>query len=102
MLRGELLDDLHVKVDAAVRAGVAGRPDDHRDAELSRREQHLLEVVRLPRERAGRRVGTERNRADVVAPGVGRNIVRSRRDTDPEALDAKRRKSEMAVWTNDA
>jgi len=76
------------EIDTAVRAGIAGRTDDHRDAELPRREQHLLEVVHLPCEWAGRRVGAERHRANVIAPGVGCDIVRSRRDADPEALDA--------------
>src|SRR5436190_23464316 len=102
MLRGELLDDPHVEIDTAVRAGVAGGADDHGDAELPRREQHVLKVVRLPCEWAGRCVGPERHRADVIAPGVGGDIVRSRRDTDLEAPDAKRRKSEVAVRTTNA
>ena len=54
-----------------------------------RREQHVLEIVRLPRERAGRGVGAQRHGADVVAAGIGRDVVRPRGDADPEALDAQ-------------
>ena len=96
------LDDPHVEVDAAVGAGVARRADDHRHPELARRQQHVLEIVRLPGARARRGIGPERNRADVVAAGVGRDAVRPRRDAKPEAFDADRRKTQVPVRADDA
>jgi hypothetical protein len=88
MLRGEVLDDLHVKVDATVRPGVAAGADDHRHAKLTRRQQHVLKVLGLPTERAGRRVRAERHRTDVVATRVGGNVIRRSSDAEPETLDA--------------
>ena len=67
MLGRQFLDDRHIAVDAAVGAGVAGRADDHGHANASGGEQHLLEILPLPAERAGRRVGTQRHGSDVVA-----------------------------------
>src|SRR6185503_2465942 len=101
VLLGELLDDAHVEIDAAVRAGVAGRTDNTRRAGGARGEQHLLEVVRLPREGTGRSVAAERDRADVVAPGVRRDVVGARSDAELEALDADRCETEVAVRTDD-
>ena len=102
MLRGKLADDSHVEIDAAVRAGVARRSDDHRHAEPPCREQHVLEVLRLPSERARRRVGTKRHRPDVIASRIGRDVIGLRRDASFEAFGAKRRKAKMSVRTNDA
>ena len=93
---------LHVQVDAAVGAGVARRADDHRHAKLARGEQHQLEVVRLPRERARRRVGAERNRTDVVAAGIGGDAVGPRGDAELEALVPHRREAEMPVRADDS
>src|SRR5215208_8228289 len=101
VLRRELADDLYVEIDAAVRAGVAGGPGDNRHAERARGEQHLLEVVRLPRERAGGSVAAERNRPDVVAAGVRGDVVRLGRHAELEAFDADRREAEVPVRADD-
>ena len=102
MLRGKLPDDVHEEVDAAVGAGVAGRPDDHRHAQLPRGEQHVLQILGLPGERTGRGVGAERNRTDVVATGVGRDVVGTRRDAAPKALDPDGGESQVPVGADDA
>jgi hypothetical protein len=49
-------------------AGVARGADDHRHTDPARREQHLLEIVRLPRQRAGRRIRGERSRPTSSLP----------------------------------
>src|SRR5689334_9237069 len=71
MLFSKLLDDPHVKIDPAVRPRVAGRADDHRHPDLTGGEEHLLQVVSLPSERTGGRVGAERNRTDIIATRIG-------------------------------
>ena len=52
VLAGEILDDADEPVHPAVAAGVAGRADDHRHAESAGRQQHVLEIVPLPLQRA--------------------------------------------------
>ena len=61
----------------------------------------MLEVLGLPTEWAGRRIGAERHRADVVAAGIGGNVMGSGRDAEFETFDAKWRKPQVPVRTND-
>jgi hypothetical protein len=102
MLLRELADDAQVQVDPAVRPGIAGRADDHRHAKLARRDEHELEVVRLPRKRARRRVGAEGNGPDVIAPGVRGDAIGTRSDAEAEALFARGREAQVPVRADDA
>jgi hypothetical protein len=101
MLFGETLDDAHEEVDAAPGAGVSRRPYDHRHAEFARGEQHLLEIVGLPRDGTGRDIAPQRHGPDVVAAGVGRNVIRTRRDPELETSGAYGCETQMSVGTDD-
>ena len=85
-----------------LRAGVAGRADDHRHAEPPRRQQHLLEIVRLPGQRAGRGVGAQRHRPDIAGPELAQIRSGSDVDADIEAAGLDRREAEMPVGADDA
>ena len=75
MFLRQIADDRDVEVDAAVGSGIAGGADDHRHADAAGADQHHLQIVRLPGERAGRGVGPERHRPDIVAAGIRGDII---------------------------
>jgi hypothetical protein len=103
VLGGQLLDDADEEINAAVAAGVAGRADDHDGAGPPCGEQHVLQVVRLPVERAGEPgVAAERDRTDVAASGVRDDEVRIMLQTEAEAGGSQRRVTEMPVGAQEA
>src|SRR5580704_2190323 len=101
VLASEVLDDLHEHVHAAVRACIAGRPDDHRYTEATRGEQHVLQIMRLPGERTRRDVGAEGTGADVAGAGIGADQIRLGRDADLEAAGLDRCETQVPIGTDD-
>src|SRR5690606_3868463 len=101
VLCGDVADDLHIHVDAAVRAGVAGRADQHGNADAARGEQHFLEVMLLPGARACTAVIAERHGADVVAAGVGGDEIGAGFHREAEAFGLEGREAQVAVRADD-
>ena len=66
VLAREFLDDSDKPVDAAVAASVGRRADDHRHPEPVRRQQHVLEIVLLPLQRARGYIRAERPGTDIA------------------------------------
>ncbi|MGA7862698.1 MAG: hypothetical protein WCA23_01660 [Stellaceae bacterium] len=66
VLIGKVPDDADEQINPPVGAGVPSRANDHRHAEASRREQHRLEIVHLPLQRARRDIRAERYRPDIA------------------------------------
>ena len=101
MLAGKVSDDADEQIDPAVGAGVPGRADDHRHTETPRREQHRLEIVHLPLQRARRNIRAERYRPDIARSGIGADQIRLTVAADLKAAGLYRCKAQMSVRAND-
>ena len=97
VLAGKVLDDADEPVDAIVAARVTRRADYHRHPEPTRREQHVLEIVLLPLQRARRDVRAERPRADIARSRLGADKIGRAAEPDLKTRRLDRRKAEMPV-----
>ena len=101
MLLRQVANDRDIEINTAIGSGIAGGADDHRHADAAGANQHHLEIVRLPGEWAGRGVGPERHRPDIVAAGIRGDVIRSRLHAEPVTLGLDGGEAQMPIGRND-